>query len=34
VTNPGTRFNRAEANLIAMLREAVARIPFAERDYR
>lgn len=34
VTNPGTRFNRAEANLITMLREAVARIPFAERDYR
>lgn len=34
VTNPGTRFNRAEASLLAMLREAVTRVPFAERDYR
>lgn len=34
VTNPRTRLNRAEANLITMLREAVARIPFSERDYR
>jgi DNA-binding transcriptional LysR family regulator len=34
VTNPGSRLNRAEANLITMLREAVTRIPFAERDYR
>lgn len=34
VTNPSSRLNRAEASLIAMLLEAVARIPFSERDYR
>src|SRR5690606_39150101 len=33
-TNPSTRLNRAEASLIAMLRDAVARVPFTERDYR
>lgn len=34
VTNPSTRFNRAEASLIAMLREAVSTVPFEQRDYR
>ena len=33
VTNPRTQFNRAEASLIAMLRERIATIPFEERDY-
>lgn len=34
VTNPRSRLNRAEKNLIAMLRETVAQVPFAQRDYR
>lgn len=34
VTNPRSRLNRAEKSLIAMLHEAVAQVPFAERDYR
>jgi DNA-binding transcriptional LysR family regulator len=34
VSNPGTRYNRAEQALLAMLRERIAAIPFEERDYR
>lgn len=34
VSNPNTRFNRAERSMIAMLKERIARIPFIERDYR
>lgn len=33
VSNPSTRFNRAEKSLLAMLEERIAGIPFAERDY-
>ncbi len=33
VTNPGSRLNRAETSFIALLRQAVANTPFAERDY-
>lgn len=34
VSNPSTRFNRAEENLLAMLREKIEAVPFGERDYR
>lgn len=34
VTNPRSRLNRAEKNLIAMLRETVTRVSFQDRDYR
>lgn len=34
VTNPSTRFNRAEKSLLALLKERIAVIPFEERDYR
>ncbi len=34
VTNPGTRFNRAEQYLIAMIMQEIDKTPFHERDYK
>ncbi|MFC6486852.1 LysR family transcriptional regulator [Nitratireductor sp. GCM10026969] len=34
VSNPHTRFNRAEQSLLSMLKNRIAEVPFAERDYR
>lgn len=33
VSNPHTRFNRAEQGLLSMLNQRIAEVPFPERDY-